>query len=108
MTKVTTPAQDGSMALIKLLRGGLLTLPAKTRRKLGLKDGDYLEAVEVEEGVLLKPVEILDRAQARAELLSIITRDKWIGGEPRPSPEEQEQLIYDILAEDDTPTEHAS
>ncbi len=107
MTKVTT-VPESSMALIKLLRGGLLTLPAKTRRKLGLKDGDYLEAVEVEDGVLLKPVEILDRAQARAELRSIITQDKWIGGEPRPSPDEQEQLIYDILAEDDTTTGHAS
>ena len=45
--------ETSAMALIKMLRGGMFTLPAATRRKLGLKDGDYVQAVEVEEGVLL-------------------------------------------------------
>ena len=105
MAKTTTPPE--AMALIKLLRGGLLTLPAATRRKLGLKDGDYIQAVEAEEGVLLKPVTVVDRKEAWKRLLAIVNRDKYIGPEPRPTPEEEEQWIFDVLAEDDTPDRHA-
>src|SRR5215218_3207234 len=101
MTKLTEPMGRSAMPLVKLLRGGLLTLPAATRRKLGLKDGDYLEAVEVEDGVLLKPVALVDRQEAWKRLMAIVREDKWIGPEPRPNPEEEEQQIFDILADDD-------
>ena len=65
----------GAMALIKMLRGGMFTLPAATRRKLGLKDGDYVQAVEVEEGVLLKPVTLV---RACPQLSQMMADARWM------------------------------
>lgn len=87
------------MALVRLLRGGQVTLPAETRKALELSEGDYLEA-EVREGTLvLKPVTVLDRKTAWKKLLAIVKEDKWIGPEPRPSPEAEEEQIYAIVRE---------
>jgi AbrB family looped-hinge helix DNA binding protein len=63
MSKANRP-EDKEMALVKLLRGGQLTLPAETRKALRLKEGDYLEAEVTEGGVLLKPVAVVDRRKA--------------------------------------------
>ena len=49
------------MALVRLLRGGQVTLPAELRQKLQVKEGDYLEAEVVENGMLLKPVAFVSR-----------------------------------------------
>jgi AbrB family looped-hinge helix DNA binding protein len=87
------------MALVRLLRGGQVTLPAETRKALELSEGDYLEA-EVREGALvLKPVTVLDRKTAWKRLLAIVREDKWIGPEPRPNPEAEEEQIYEIVRE---------
>ena len=85
------------MALVKLLRGGLLTLPAATRRKLGLKEGDYLEAAEVEGGVMLKPVAVVDRQRAWDDLMAIINEPKWRGPEPEPSDDELLELANEEI-----------
>src|ERR671929_1737675 len=95
----TNSQPENTMALVKLLRGGQLTLPAEARKALHLADGDYLEAELVEGGVMLKPVAVVDRAAAWKRLLEIVDEDKWIGPEPRPSPEEEEQRIFDTVAE---------
>jgi AbrB family looped-hinge helix DNA binding protein len=105
MNKANTQPGTGAMALIKLLRDGLLTLPAATRRELRLKEGDYLEAEVVNGEVRLKPVTVVDRNQAWKRIMAIVEEDKWKGPEPRPSPEEEEQWIFDVLAEE--PDRHA-
>jgi AbrB family looped-hinge helix DNA binding protein len=85
------------MALVRLLRGGQVTLPAETRKALKLSEGDYLEA-ELREGALvLKPVTVLDRGTPWEKLLEIVNEDKWVGPEPRPSPEEEEEQIYQLV-----------
>jgi AbrB family looped-hinge helix DNA binding protein len=87
------------MSLVRLLRGGQVTLPAETRKALKLNEGDYLEA-EVREGSLvLKPVSVVDRQKAWQEVMAIVNEDKWKGPEPRPSPEEEEEQIYEIVRE---------
>jgi hypothetical protein len=48
---------------------------------------------------MLKPVAVVDRAAAWKRLMAIVDEDKWIGPEPRPSPEEEEQAIFDTVAE---------
>lgn len=88
------------MALVRLLRGGQITLPAETRKALRLAEGDYLEAEVADGAVRLRPVAVVDRAAAWRDLMAIVRRDKWIGPEPRPSPEEEEQWIFDVLAEE--------
>jgi AbrB family looped-hinge helix DNA binding protein len=87
------------VALVRLLRGGQVTLPAETRKALKLSEGNYLEA-EVREGALvLKPVMVLERGTAWEKLLEIVDEDKWIGPEPRPNPEKEEEQIYEIVRE---------
>ena len=86
------------MPLVKVLGTGQVTLPAPMRRRLKLNPGALLEAEEVEGGILLRPVAVVDRQKARRELMAIVERDKWIGPEPRPSPEEEEQFIFDEVA----------
>jgi AbrB family looped-hinge helix DNA binding protein len=82
------------MALVRLLRGGQVTLPADLRQKLKLAHGDYLEAEMVENGVLLKPVSVVEREQAWQRVLEAPKAVRYIGPEPRPSPEEEEQMIF--------------
>lgn len=42
------------MRMVKVLRGGLITLPEKIRNALGIKEGDILIIEKTEEGIVLK------------------------------------------------------
>ena len=44
------------MALVRMLRGGQVTLPAEARKALKLNTGDYLDLVVTDGVVTLKPV----------------------------------------------------
>lgn len=60
------------MALIKVIRHGQITLPAKIRESLHLQEGDYLEA-EVENGrIVLKPKVVLDKTEAADRLRELM------------------------------------
>jgi AbrB family looped-hinge helix DNA binding protein len=87
------------MALVRLLRGGQVTLPAELRQKLQVKEGDYLEAEVVENGMLLKPVAFVSREQAWKAIREAQQSVRYIGPEPRPSPEDEEEQIYEIVRE---------
>jgi AbrB family looped-hinge helix DNA binding protein len=101
MNKANTQPGTFAMGLVRLLRGGLLTVPADVRKRLKLKDGDYLD-LQIENGTLtLRPVAVIDREKAWDRLMAIVERDKWIWTEPRPSPEEEERWIFETLAEED-------
>ncbi len=87
------------MSLIKVLRAGQVTLPADARKALALKEGDYLEA-EVVEGVLrLKPISVVDRAAAWRTVREAQAAVRYMGPEPRPSPEKEEQQVYEAVGE---------
>jgi AbrB family looped-hinge helix DNA binding protein len=62
------------MALLRVRRAAQLTLPAEVRRALKIKQGDYLEAQIVKEGVLLKPVSVVARARAWAGITEAVSR----------------------------------
>jgi AbrB family looped-hinge helix DNA binding protein len=87
------------MALVRLLRGGQVTLPAELRQKLQVKEGDYLEAEVVENGMLLKPVAFVSRERAWKAIREAQQGVRYIGPEPRPSPEDEEEQIYEIVRE---------
>jgi AbrB family looped-hinge helix DNA binding protein len=87
------------MALVRLLRGGQVTLPAELRQKLQVKEGDYLEAQVVENGMLLKPVAFVSREQAWKAIREAQQSVRYIGPKPRPSPEGEEEQIYEIMRE---------
>ena len=85
------------MALTKLTRNGQVTLPAEARRKLRLEEGDYLEAEVVGDGVLLRPVSVVDREKAWDDLMAIVERPKWRGPGPEPSEDETMEMIVDEI-----------
>lgn len=62
------------MALLKILRSSQITLPAELRRQFGLAEGDYLEAQAVKDGILLKPVSVVERQRAGKTLLKLLDR----------------------------------
>ena len=83
------------MALIRVLRGGQVTLPAAVRRKLKLARGDWLEAEVVENGVLLKPVSDLERDKALERMFAAKARVRPTPAQARKSPERQEREIFE-------------
>src|SRR5947209_5406789 len=62
------------MALLRLRRAAQITLPAELRRQFHLAEGDYLEAEAVKEGILLRPVSIIEREHARKRLVEVMDR----------------------------------
>src|SRR5690348_4273039 len=93
MSKATTQPETGIMAIVRLIRGGQVTLPADARRAFNMKEGDYLEAEVTERGVLLKPIAVSERGTADRELEAILSRVKYVGPEPEPSEEEVADLV---------------
>ena len=93
MNKANTQPETGVMALVRMIRGGQVTLPAEARKAFKLKEGDYLEPELTEKGVLLKPINVVDRSGADRELAAILSRVKYVGPEPEPTEEEVADLV---------------
>jgi AbrB family looped-hinge helix DNA binding protein len=83
------------MALVRLLRGGQVTLPAEVRRKLKLVRGDYLEAEVVGNGVLLRPASDTERQQALEQMFTAKARVRPTPEQAKKSPETQEREIFE-------------
>ena len=85
------------MALVRMLRGGQVTLPAEARKALKLSEGDYLD-LEVQGGTLtLKPVTVVDRREAGRKLDQILGQVTYAGPEPRPSEDEVMDVVVDEI-----------
>ena len=93
MNKANTQPETRILALVRMIRGGQITLPVEARKALQLKEGDYLEAELTEKGVLLKPVAVTDRSGADRELEAILSRVRYVGPEPEPSEDEVGDLV---------------
>ena len=50
--------------LIKVTRGGQVTIPAALRREAGIEIGDYLEVRLEENRLVLLPKQVVDKSQA--------------------------------------------
>ena len=50
--------------LVKVTRGGQITLPAGVRRAAGINIGDYVEIVVTEDSLVLKAKHVIDKTQA--------------------------------------------
>jgi AbrB family looped-hinge helix DNA binding protein len=81
------------MPLLKILSSGRITLPLELRVWMGLKEGDYLEVEATLEGILLKPMAVVERQRAGKALGQLLNR--MHAGQPTSdlSAEEQEELI---------------
>ena len=58
------------MSLLKIKRFAQVTLPPELRKRFHLAEGDYLEAEAVAQGILLKPVTVVERRQAWQQLFA--------------------------------------
>ena len=87
------------MALVKVRRGDQdqITLPDEVREALRVAEGDYLDVEVIENGVLLRPVAVADRDAAWQRVLDAPESVRYLGPEPRPSPEEEEQMIFEMV-----------
>ena len=64
------------MPTIKILRNGQLTLPAKLRKALDLKEGDLLNAELEKEKIVLKPVTVIEREKIKKRFFQLI-KENW-------------------------------
>jgi AbrB family looped-hinge helix DNA binding protein len=97
MIKANTQQENMIMALVRMLRGGQVTLPAEARKALKLNEGDYLD-LEVTGGTLtLKPVSVIDRAEADRRLDTILSRVQYVGPEPAPAEDEMMDMVVDEI-----------
>ena len=81
------------MALLRLRHKAQITLPADLRRRFHLEEGDYLEAEAVENGILLKPVTVLERAKAWQEIREAMASVEDTTPDAGQTPQEQEEEI---------------
>lgn len=81
------------MALIKITRAYQVTLPAQLRKQFDLSEGEYLEAQATAEGILLKPVSVVERQKAGKALMKLLDRVHAKQPASKLTDEEQEQLI---------------
>ena len=81
------------MALVKVKRFAQVTLPPELRKRFNLAEGDYLEAEAVRDGILLKPVSVVERRKAGKALAKLLARVHAKQPPSKVSPKEEEELI---------------
>lgn len=79
------------------IRGNQLTLPDDLRRVLTAAEDDALDAEEVDEGILLRRSPAARREAGIADLRASQAGVRYVGPQPRPSAEQEEQWIADTL-----------
>jgi AbrB family looped-hinge helix DNA binding protein len=91
--------ENREMALMRVRRLAQLTLPAEVRRALNVQEGDYLEATIVKDGVLLKPVAMVERERAWQRIADLKSRVRDLKPDPSKSDTEVEEEIADTVKE---------
>ena len=67
---------EAKMPTIKILRNGQLTLPAKLRKALDLKEGDLLNAELEKDKIVLKPVTVIEREKIKKRFFQLV-EENW-------------------------------
>jgi len=80
------------MALVTVKPKFQVTIPAKLRQRIDLREGDLMEATLVEGGILLQPKDVVDRNAAADRIETILQ-------ETRPSPEDAARSEDEIMEE---------
>jgi AbrB family looped-hinge helix DNA binding protein len=91
--------EQGSMALVRVKRAGQVTLPTELRKQFHLEEGDYLEAEAVENGILFKPVSVVERQKAWERVREVLDRVHAKLPRSDKSPQEQEEEITRVIKE---------
>jgi AbrB family looped-hinge helix DNA binding protein len=81
------------MALLKLRRFAQLTLPVELRKQFNLAEGDYVEAQAVKDGILLKPVSVVERQKAWQDVDKVLKEVHAKHPKLKLSPRQEEEWI---------------
>ena len=88
------------MPLVKVKRFAQVTLPSDVRKQFHIVEGDYLEAEAVEDGILLKPVAVVERKRAWGDLFQVIDRaGRRAPKSSRKTEKQEEEEIAQIIKE---------
>jgi AbrB family looped-hinge helix DNA binding protein len=85
------------MSLVKIKRFSQVTLPPDVRKKFNLNEGDYLEAEAVEEGILLKPVAVIERKKAWNHLFEVLDSVEDKKPKSRKSSKQEEEETAEMV-----------
>ena len=85
--------------LVRVVRGGQITLPADIRKALMVEEGNYLKAEVVDNRLVLKPVTIMPREQAWQQIREAQASAEPTAEQAGKSVEAQEQEIVEIVEE---------
>jgi AbrB family looped-hinge helix DNA binding protein len=91
--KLQSPRRKIDMPLLNIKRFAQVTLPPDLRKKFNLAEGDYLEAEAIKEGILIKPVSVVERQKAGKALLKLLAEVHDQQPPTPKSPREQEEEI---------------
>lgn len=86
-----------NMTLMRVRRAAQLTLPSDIRQALNVKEGDYFEASITPEGVLLKPVAVVQRERAYQRIKEISAQ--VVNTQPNPAEDataEEERIAEEV------------
>ena len=73
-----------------------VTIPAKLRKGLDLREGDLLEATVVGDGILFRPKEVVDRNAVADRVASILTRTEPL---PEDAGRSEGEIMEDVIAD---------
>ena len=73
-----------------------VTIPARLRRELGLREGDIMEATVVGDGILLRAKKVVDRDMAADRVASIFAR---VEPPPEDAGRSEDDVMDDIVAD---------
>ena len=94
---MSMPSEINEMTLMRVRRAAQLTLPAEIRQALNVQEGDYLEASITPDGVLLKPVAVVQRERAWQRILDATSQVKDLQpGAPLSVEELDQQIVEDV------------
>ena len=85
------------MPLVKIKRFSQVTLPPEVRRKFNLNEGDYLEAEAVADGILLKPVAVIERKKAWNRLFDVLDSVEEQKPKRKKAAKQQEEEIAEMV-----------
>ena len=88
-----------TLPLVKVKDKFQITLPVELREALHLAVGDLLEATLEDNVIVLKPKIVVDRAQARQQLLAVMDRvHAKLPSSTQDPQEEEEEIAREIKA----------
>ncbi|HKV38010.1 MAG TPA: AbrB/MazE/SpoVT family DNA-binding domain-containing protein [Blastocatellia bacterium] len=85
------------MPLVRIKRFSQVTLPPDMRKKFHLNEGDYLEAEATGDGILLKPVTVVERNKAWSRIFDVIENGQERKAKSKKAGKAEEEEIARIV-----------